>query len=142
MPTTTAVCAQDYVGQFLATFRDFQPRQKAATFNMDEVLAERSQVGRLFTYKLRPDDFLRRPAEPSVQPIEEYVRFWPLADIAITRTNVRLWAKSGHSGDTDLLALVTFHAATNSYRIPWALAQLWKPARPFRMQMDELRGTR
>jgi arylsulfatase A-like enzyme len=34
------VPAQDYVGQFLATFRDFQPRQKAPTFNMDEVLAK------------------------------------------------------------------------------------------------------
>jgi arylsulfatase len=34
------VPAQDYVGEFLATFRDFQPRQKAATFNMDEVLAK------------------------------------------------------------------------------------------------------
>jgi len=34
------VPAQDYVGQFLATFRDFPPRQKAATFNMDEVLAK------------------------------------------------------------------------------------------------------
>jgi arylsulfatase len=31
------VPAQDYVGQFLATFRDFPQRQKAATFNMDEV---------------------------------------------------------------------------------------------------------
>jgi arylsulfatase len=28
------------VGQFLATFRDFPPRQKAATFNMDEVLSK------------------------------------------------------------------------------------------------------
>ena len=34
------VPAQDYVGQFLATFRDFPPRQKAASFNMDEVLAK------------------------------------------------------------------------------------------------------
>jgi arylsulfatase len=32
------VPAQDYVGQFLATFRDFPQRQKAASFNLDEVL--------------------------------------------------------------------------------------------------------
>ncbi len=30
--------AQDYVGQFLATFRDYPQRQKAATFNLDEVM--------------------------------------------------------------------------------------------------------
>ena len=34
------VPAQDYVGQFLATFRDFPQRQKAASFNLDEVLAK------------------------------------------------------------------------------------------------------
>lgn len=33
------VPAQDYVGQFLMSFRDFPQRQKAASFNMDEVLA-------------------------------------------------------------------------------------------------------
>jgi hypothetical protein len=33
------VPAQDYVGQFLATFREYPPRQKAPTFNMDVVLA-------------------------------------------------------------------------------------------------------
>ena len=32
------VPAQDYVGQFLLTFRDFPQRQKAASFNMDEVM--------------------------------------------------------------------------------------------------------
>ena len=32
------VPAQDYVGQFLMTFRDFPQRQKAASFNMDEVM--------------------------------------------------------------------------------------------------------
>ena len=32
------VPAQAYVGQFLATFKDYPPRQKAASFNMDEVL--------------------------------------------------------------------------------------------------------
>ena len=35
-----AVPAQDYVGQFLMTFRDYPQRQKAASFNMDEVLAK------------------------------------------------------------------------------------------------------
>jgi arylsulfatase A-like enzyme len=34
------VPAQDYVGQFLVTFRDYPQRQKAASFNMDEVLAK------------------------------------------------------------------------------------------------------
>ncbi len=32
------VPAQAYVGQFLMTFKDYPQRQKAATFNMDEVL--------------------------------------------------------------------------------------------------------
>jgi arylsulfatase A-like enzyme len=32
------VPAQDYVGQFLLTFKDYPQRQKAATFNLDEVL--------------------------------------------------------------------------------------------------------
>ena len=32
------VPAQAYVGQFLATFKDYPQRQKAASFNMDEVL--------------------------------------------------------------------------------------------------------
>ena len=32
------VPAQDYVGQFLMTFKDYPQRQKAASFNMDEVL--------------------------------------------------------------------------------------------------------
>jgi len=34
------VPAQDYVGQFLMTFRDYPQRQKAASFNMDEVFAK------------------------------------------------------------------------------------------------------
>ena len=34
------VPAQDYVGQFLATFRDYPQRQKAASFNLDEVMAK------------------------------------------------------------------------------------------------------
>ena len=32
------VPAQAYVGQFLATFKDYPQRQKAASFNMDEVM--------------------------------------------------------------------------------------------------------
>jgi hypothetical protein len=32
------VPAQDYVGKFLMTFKDYPQRQKAATFNLDEVL--------------------------------------------------------------------------------------------------------
>ena len=31
------VRAQDYVGQFLASFREYPQRQKAASFNLDEV---------------------------------------------------------------------------------------------------------
>ena len=34
------VPAQDYVGQFLTSFKDYPPRQKAASFNMDEVLGK------------------------------------------------------------------------------------------------------
>jgi arylsulfatase len=34
------VPAQDYVGQFLATFREYPQRQKAATFNLDEIFAK------------------------------------------------------------------------------------------------------
>ncbi len=34
------VPAQDYVGQFLTSFRDYPQRQKAASFNLDEVLAK------------------------------------------------------------------------------------------------------
>jgi arylsulfatase len=32
------VPAQDYVGQFLATFKEFPPRQKAASFSLDQVM--------------------------------------------------------------------------------------------------------
>ena len=32
-----AVPAQDYVAQFLATFREYPQRQKAASFNVDQV---------------------------------------------------------------------------------------------------------
>jgi arylsulfatase A-like enzyme len=38
------VPAQAYVGQFLATFKDYPQRQKAASFNMDEVM-EKLKVG-------------------------------------------------------------------------------------------------
>ena len=34
------VPAQAYVGQFIETFREFPPRQKPSTFNLDEVLAK------------------------------------------------------------------------------------------------------
>jgi hypothetical protein len=32
------VPAQDYVGQFLAMLKDYPPRQKAASFNLDKVM--------------------------------------------------------------------------------------------------------
>jgi arylsulfatase len=32
------VPAQQYVGQFLATFKDYPPRQKAASFTIGQVL--------------------------------------------------------------------------------------------------------
>jgi arylsulfatase len=38
------VPAQDYVGQFLATLKDYPPRQKAATFNLDEIMESLKQV--------------------------------------------------------------------------------------------------
>ncbi len=37
------VPAQDYVGQFLMTFREFPARQKAASFNLDEIMDSLSQ---------------------------------------------------------------------------------------------------
>jgi arylsulfatase len=39
------VPAQDYVAQFLMTFRDYPQRQRAASFNMDEVLAKLRESG-------------------------------------------------------------------------------------------------
>ena len=39
------VPAQDHVGQFLATFKDYPQRQKAASFNMDEVLQKLKEAG-------------------------------------------------------------------------------------------------
>ena len=40
------VPAQDFVGQFLLTFKDYPQRQKAATFNLDEVLARLKESGK------------------------------------------------------------------------------------------------
>ncbi|MCO8124691.1 arylsulfatase [Stieleria sp. TO1_6] len=39
------VPAQDYVGTFLQTFKEFPPRQKAASFNLDEVMEKLKQPG-------------------------------------------------------------------------------------------------
>jgi len=39
------VPAQDYVGQFLATFKEFPPRQKAASFSLDQVMDKLSDPG-------------------------------------------------------------------------------------------------
>jgi arylsulfatase len=40
------VPAQDYIGQFLATFKEYPQRQKASTFNMDEVLAKLKEAAK------------------------------------------------------------------------------------------------
>jgi arylsulfatase len=39
------VPAQAYVGQFLATFKDYPQRQKAASFNIDEVMEKLKEAG-------------------------------------------------------------------------------------------------
>jgi arylsulfatase len=39
------VPAQAYVGQFIATFKDYPPRQKAASFNMDEIMSKLIEGG-------------------------------------------------------------------------------------------------
>jgi arylsulfatase len=39
------VPAQNYVGQFLATFKDYPQRQKPASFNMDQVLEKLKEPG-------------------------------------------------------------------------------------------------
>ncbi len=39
------VPAQDYVGQFLMTFKDYPPRQKAASFNLDDVMKKLMESG-------------------------------------------------------------------------------------------------
>jgi arylsulfatase len=43
--TFLVVPAQDYVGQFLATLKDYPPRQKAASFNLDEVMRTMTESG-------------------------------------------------------------------------------------------------
>ena len=37
------VPAQDYVGDFLATFQKYPPRQKAASFSLDQVMEQMSE---------------------------------------------------------------------------------------------------
>ena len=39
------VPAQDYVGQFLSTFQKFPPRQKAASFSLDQVMDKLTEAG-------------------------------------------------------------------------------------------------
>ena len=39
------VPAQDYVGKFLMTFKDYPQRQKAASFNLDEVMEKLQEAG-------------------------------------------------------------------------------------------------
>jgi arylsulfatase len=34
---------QTYVGQYLATFKDYPPRQKAASFSIDQVMEKLKQ---------------------------------------------------------------------------------------------------
>lgn len=38
------VPAQEYVGKFLATFRDYPPRQKAASFSLEQVVDKLSST--------------------------------------------------------------------------------------------------
>ena len=40
-----AGAAQAYVGQFLATFQDFPPRQKPASFSIDQVMEKLQDAG-------------------------------------------------------------------------------------------------
>jgi arylsulfatase len=39
------VPAQAYVGKFLGTFKEYPPRQKAATFSLDKVMEELQSAG-------------------------------------------------------------------------------------------------
>jgi hypothetical protein len=39
------VPAQQYVGKFLSTFQEFPPRQKAASFSLDQVMEKLSPPG-------------------------------------------------------------------------------------------------
>jgi hypothetical protein len=55
------VPSQKVVGDFLATFRDYPPRQKAASFTIDEVLAKLQEGGTGLTGPgARPRDGLPR----------------------------------------------------------------------------------
>ena len=38
------LAAQPIIGQFLATFKDFPPRQKAASFTIDQALAKMTEA--------------------------------------------------------------------------------------------------
>lgn len=38
------VPAQEYAGKFLEMFKDFPPRQRPASFNLDEVMAKLSEA--------------------------------------------------------------------------------------------------
>ena len=44
------VPAQAYVGKFLATFQEFPPRQKAASFSLDQVMEKLAPAGRLIEF--------------------------------------------------------------------------------------------
>ncbi|MBW1750580.1 MAG: arylsulfatase, partial [Deltaproteobacteria bacterium] len=37
--------AQTYVGEFLGTFKEFPPRQKAASFNLEQVMNKMTESG-------------------------------------------------------------------------------------------------
>ena len=39
------VPAQAYVAEFLATFKEFPPRQKAASFNLEQVMEKLTSTG-------------------------------------------------------------------------------------------------
>ena len=43
--TKVSVPAQAFVGKFIQTFKDYPQRQKAASFNMDEVFAKMKESG-------------------------------------------------------------------------------------------------
>ena len=60
------VPAQDYVGQFLTTFKDYPQRQKAASFNLDEVMEKLKE--RSVEVAASPDANDLRPAISSGRP--------------------------------------------------------------------------
>ena len=49
------VPAQDYVGKFLMTFKDYPQRQKAASFNLDEVMAKLREATPSLQASLEPE---------------------------------------------------------------------------------------